>query len=150
MKNRFILSLLSSAVLLVSCNSGGSSSSSPSPQYLTAGFYTAAISNYSLSGTLPDELTCDSNSFAPSNPVVINAAGIECTGDGQCSPTPINLNNNPCFSNSQSNGGITAVQAYNNCAVSNNVFTTIQTVSFSQNNATLGSCSFTYMLTPNF
>lgn len=149
MKNRFILSLLSSAALLASCNSGGSGSS-PAPQYLTAGFYTAAISNYNLIGTLPDGETCDSNSFAPSNPIVINAAGIECDANGQCSPTPINLNNNPCFSDSQSNDGVTGVQAYNNCAESNNIFTTTQTISFSQNDTTLGICSFTYTLTPNF
>ena len=142
MKNRFILLLFSTAIL-ASCNSGGSSSSSPAPQYLTAGFYTAAISNYSLSGTLPDGVTCDSSTFSPSNPIVINAAGVECDANGQCSPTPINLNNNPCFSNSQSNDDVTGVQAYNNCAVSNNIFTTTQTISFSQNNITLGICSFT-------
>lgn len=140
MKPSIILTLLfTSAVFLSACNSGGSSA-----QYLKAGTYTATMSNYSGTGRLPQ--TCDASGITPISPVTITTSGVECAG-GECSPTPINLNNNPCFSavSTEDGGDIT----YSNCAVSaSNVFTTITKLTYMENGQTVGTCSFTYTLTP--
>ncbi|MBP9768422.1 MAG: hypothetical protein QG673_1526 [Pseudomonadota bacterium] len=146
MKSTFMLSLLCSAIFLVACNSGSGTSSSSTPKYLAPGNYTATASNFSSTGNPPIE--CDSEGFIPISPVSITESGVECAG-GQCEQSPINLNNNPCFSTSQLQDGIVASQTYNNCAVSaSNVFTTTETISFVGNNTTIGTCSFTYTLTP--
>jgi len=146
MKNTCIFTLLSLAVFLVSCNSGGNANSESSPKYLTPGTYTAMMSNYSSTGTQPTE--CNSEGISPINPVVITESGVECAG-GQCSSTPINLNSNPCFSESGETFEVNGIDTYNNCAVSaNNIFTTTETISYIESNTTIGTCSFTYTLTP--
>ena len=132
-------------------NSG--SSSTPAPKYLTAGTYSSSLTNSVATGVFNGSGDCIDYTSTGAD-VSINAQGQSCDADGtNCDADfVVNLNNNPCASQSVSESGITESVQTKNCSQSSSgIFTATSVVNVSGGSGGIsiqGSCTQTLTLTP--